>query len=231
MRPLFHVASRLLAAGLGAAAAGYAVHAGATWLRYGRPATPRPGEADSQLDRFMPQYDVVERHHIEVNAPPDVTLAAAIERSLDDSRIVRAIFRAREIVMGVTGSAKPVAGGLLSQTLALGWGILADVPGREVVVGAVTKPWEARPVFRAVADDKFLAFNEPDCVKIVWTLRADPIGDRRSIFRTETRAVATDAGARAKFRPYWALASPGIWLIRQLVLRPVKRDAERAKRD
>jgi hypothetical protein len=39
-----------------------------------------------------------------------------------------------------------------------------------------------------------------------------------SIFRTETRAVATDAVARAKFRRYWSFLSPGISLIRRAVL-------------
>ena len=50
------------------------------------------------------------------------------------------------------------------------------------------------------------------------------------MFRTETRAVATDQRARARFRKYWAFASPGIVLIRWLSLRPVKREAERRAR-
>jgi hypothetical protein len=56
-------------------------------------------------------------------------------------------------------------------------------------------------------------FDEPDDVKIAWTLRADSVSDRESIFRTETRVATTDADARAKFRRYWAFASPGITLI------------------
>jgi hypothetical protein len=58
----------------------------------------------------------------------------------------------------------------------------------------------------------FAAFAEPDYVKIVWMLRADPIGDTASIFRPETRAIATDLVARSKFRRYWSLLSPGIIL-------------------
>jgi hypothetical protein len=100
------------------------------------------------------------------------------------------------------------------------------MPDREIVVGAVTKPWEPNVTFRALPPDDFAAFSEPGFVKIAWTLRADPVDGGASIFRTETRAVATDAGARARFRRYWALASPGIALIRQLSLRPLKREAE-----
>jgi hypothetical protein len=48
-----------------------------------------------------------------------------------------------------------------------------------------------------------------------------------SLFRTETRVLATDARARAKFRRYWSLVSPGIIAIRWVMLQPVKREAER----
>jgi hypothetical protein len=113
---------------------------------------------------------------------------------------------------------------------ALGWGVLAEVPGREVVVGAVTKPWEANVTFRALPPDQFAAFSEPGYVKIVWTLRAEPITAGESLFRTETRAVATDATARATFRRYWALLSPGIIVIRWAVLGPVKSEAEQRAR-
>ena len=47
------------------------------------------------------------------------------------------------------------------------------------------------------------------------------------MFRTETRAVATDDFARLKFRRYWALVSPGVALIRQASLGPLKAEAER----
>jgi hypothetical protein len=33
--------------------------------------------------------------------------------------------------------------------------------------------------------------------------------------------------ARAKFRRYWAVVSPGVGLIRRMMLEPVKREAER----
>jgi hypothetical protein len=98
--------------------------------------------------------------------------------------------------------------------------------GLKPVVGAVTKPWEANPVFRSLPPDEFTCFNEPGYVKIAWTLRADSIGREESIFRTETRAVATDEDSRRKFRRYWAFLSPGIILIRKAMLPAMKREAE-----
>lgn len=216
-----------VAAGAGLAAAAYGTYAAASWFRYGSPPRGTERERDDLLDRFMPVYDVVERHQIDVAAPADVTLLAACEQDLLRLPLIRTIFKARELALGARPADTALPSGLLASTLKLGWGVLAEVPGRQIVVGAVTRPWEADVVFRAMPPDEFAAFWEPDLVKIVWTLRADPIDDETSIFRTETRAVATDAAARDRFRCYWAFASPGIGLIRMLSLPPLKRDAER----
>jgi hypothetical protein len=220
-------AFRCLSIAAGAAAAAYATYAGVAWLRYGHATRSTPENEDALLDRFMPVYDVAERHHISVGAPADVTFAAACETDLQQSAIVRAIFRAREVILGSEPDAAVRPRGLLAVTKSLGWGVLAEVPGREVVMGAVTQPWKADVVFRPLPPDVFIAFDEPGYVKIAWTLRADPMGPGRSVFRTETRAVATDPSARAKFRRYWSFLSPGIIVIRQLMLRPVKAEAER----
>lgn len=219
-----------LAAALGAAAAGYAACVAATWLRYGHPRPPASGDADQLLDRFMPVYEVVERHQARVEAPAHVTLAVAREMDLFHLPVVRALIKAREILLGARGEADDRPRGLLAEAEALGWCLLAEVPGREVVVGAVTRPWEADVTFRTVAADVFAAFDEPGYVKIVWTLRADPLAPQASTFRTETRAAATDRGARARFRRYWALFAPGIWLIRAISLAPLQAEAERRAR-
>jgi hypothetical protein len=115
-------------------------------------------------------------------------------------------------------------------TTSIGWGVLAEVPGRELIMGAVTQPWKPNVVFRALPPEEFAAFNDPDYVKIVWTLRADPVDATHSIFRTETRAVATNPHARRNFRRYWSFASPGIIVIRWMSLGPLKADAERRAR-
>jgi hypothetical protein len=208
-------------------AIGYATIVGMTWSRYGHVTSASPDERDPLLDQFMPEYEVAERHHVRVAAPAATTLAAAADTDLQQSRIVRAIFKARELVLGAEPDAATRPKGLLAQTTSLGWRVLSETPGREVVVGAVTQPWLPNVVFRGLAPDKFRTFHEPGYVKIVWTLRADPVGDTESIFRTETRVMTTDPTARAKFRWYWARFSPGIVLIRRVMLGLLKTEAER----
>ena len=218
------------AGALGVATSAYASWVGTTWLRYAHEAPGRAEGRDPLLDRVMPLYDVAERHHIHVAAPAEITFAAACEQDLMALPIVRAIFKAREILLGGEPDTMLRPRGLLAWSTSIGWGVLAEVPGREIVMGAVTQPWNANVVFRSLPPDAFVAFNTPDYVKIVWTLRADSTGPRTSVFRTETRVVTTDAGARAKFRWYWSRFSPGILLIRRLLLGPMRRDAERRAR-
>jgi hypothetical protein len=227
MRPHLRAGAKWLAAGIGLAAATYAAYVAVAWYRYGDPAQPGEEQYDALLDRFMPAYDVVERHRIRIAAPAAVTLAAAGEVDLQASGLIQTIIKARETILGAAPDTRPRPRGLLAEMQSLGWGVLADVPGREVVVGAVTRPWEANVTFRAVPPDQFAAFDEAGYVKIAWTLRADPITPTESLFLTETRAIATDRSARTTFRRYWSFLSPGIILIRRAILHPVKIEAER----
>jgi hypothetical protein len=215
------------AVGVAVAAASYATYVGVTWSRYGVTTSAAGEDSDPLLDRFMPAYDVMERHRAVVRAPAEITFAAACEMDLQRSRIIRAVFKGREWIMQSAPDRDPQPRAFVPQMRAIGWGVLAEIPGREIVMGAVTQPWKADVVFRALPPEEFERFREPDHVKIAWTLRVDPMGATESTFRTETRAVATDSIARAKFRRYWSFLSPGIVLIRRTAVRLVKTDAER----
>ena len=218
------------AAVLGAAAVSYAGYVGSAWLRFGHAPAPAENEADSLLDVFMPTYDVAEWHHVGVGAPADVTFGALMDLDLEESLLIRAVFKGREMLLGAEPKMKEGPRSLLAVTKELGWVVLADMPGHEIVMGAVTRPWESNVIFRGIAPEHFAAFNEPGYVKIVWTLRADAVSPYSSTARSETRAIATDASARRKFRWYWARFSAGIVLIREVSMRLVKKEAERRAR-
>ena len=226
-RQLVRYVGRALMYGAGLTVGAYAAYTGSTYLRYGHLRRPVGDEGDTLLDRFMPAYDVVERHQERIAAPAEITLAALCEVDPQQSSLVRAIFKGRELILGSEPDPSKRPRGLLALTQTLGWRVLAEIPGREVVLGAVTQPWKANVVFRGLAPDTFADFNEPDYVKIVWNLRADPVGLNESIARTETRVATTDPAARRKFQQYWSIFSPGITLIRRATLHLAKREAER----
>jgi hypothetical protein len=224
-------ALKAVAGGLALLAMPYAASVAATWYRYGRTRVLTGGNGSpegSLIDRFMPTCEVAERHEIEVNAPVEYTFAAARAMDVNRSPLLRAVFAVRTLPSRLRGTpAKQSSAPLLEETLALGWRILAETPGREVVVGSVTQPWRAEVTFRGVDPDAFAGFAEPGYGKIVWTLEALPLTSTSSRFRTQTRVSTTDPRARALFRRYWAALSPGIRLIRRESLKLVKGDAER----
>lgn len=201
-------------------------YAGTTWLRYGKRAKGR-GRADLLLDRFMPMYEVREYHQTRVRAPAELAYVVARELDLQRSSLVRAIFKGRELLMGAKPEPRDPPPDFLSEVLALGWRILAEEPGRELVMGAVTQPWRADVQFRGLAPEEFAAFSEPGYAKIAWTLAVQPAGPDSSVFHTETRVATTDPESRRHFRRYWAMVSPGVVLIRYEMLRQIRREAAR----
>jgi len=209
----------------------YAAYVGVTWYRYGHAQHAGTERSDRFLDSFLPAYDVAGHQEVFVAAPAQTAFSAGCEMNIQQSVIVRGIFRTRELVLDSRREEeKPRALGLVDQAKAWGWGVLAEEPGREIVLGAVTQPWDANVVFRALPPAEFAKFQEPGFVKVVWMLRVDPIGRTNSLASTETRVATTDSVSRAKFRRYWSWASPGMFMIRWISLRSARDEAERRAR-
>ena len=208
------------------AAAGYAALVVFNRAKYGKVKGCAEGAKDSLLDQFIPDPEIAEHHKIDVNAPADIVMATAKEMEFLKSPVIRAIVKVRELALGGEPDTREHPGKLIDQMQSIGWVILAERPGREIVLGAVTQPWVAAPVFRSIPSSEFRDFAEPGYVKIVWTLAADPIDEARSTFHTETRACTTDADARRRFRNYWSFVAPGVEVIRLAMLSPLRRAAE-----
>jgi len=81
-----------------------------------------------------------------------------------------------------------------------------------------------RAIFRL---RELLLRSEPDQVKLAWAREVTEVAPDVSRLAQETRAVATDAAARAKFLRHWRWAHFGIVAIRLLMLPAVRREAER----
>jgi hypothetical protein len=224
-------ALRYAAAGAGAGLLGCGGYVAVAWARYGR-ADPRRHPRDELLDRFLPEPEVDEYHRLKVRAPAAVTFAAAKQMDIQASLVVKGIFWLRAVPSLLQGQPFRPQGSrsVVAETLDQGWGVLAEVPDREIVVGAYTQPWHEQVTFRPLPPEQFAAFSEPGYVKIVWTLAAEPAGPGESWFVTRTRVAATDAESRKKFRRYWAPMSAGIILIRYAGLPLVRRQAQRQAR-
>jgi hypothetical protein len=105
--------------------------------------------------------------------------------------------------------------------VALGWTLLGESPGVELVLGQVGRPWKGDPnLDRApTTPEEFSGFAEPGFAKIVTSLRVDPYGHDSSILTLETRVATTDDRSRRRFRRYWLLIGPFSSLVRRAALR------------
>lgn len=175
----------------------------------------------SLLDPYIPVFDILERHSIRIHAPPERVFAAACDIDIDRIWLSRMIFRLREFLFGSHAPEPNLPQGFIAKMKALGWGVLSEAPGRAIVMGAVTQPWEANVRFRAITPAEFARNADPGLVKIAWSLWVEAEGTE-TVLRTETRAVATEGASRRRFRKYWWLVSPGIRLIRRAILRSVR---------
>ena len=183
-------------------------------------------------NKYMPAFDVREHHEARVAAPAVEAYAAL--RSFDFSRsfTIRLLFAIRTLPSRLRGQISGAPRGpFLEQVLASGWVILEELPGRELVAGAVTRPWEPVVKFRGLPPDQFATFAESGFAKIVWSIAASPVGPSSSIIFTETRVQTTDPASRRRFRVYWLVFGLGIRLIRWLALRMIRRDLARLRND
>lgn len=181
----------------------------------------------SPLAQFIPDPDIRERFETTIRAPADLVMEVAAHFDMQSIIAVRTIFWLRERLMRTARPAPRKPQGILEETMALGWGLLAAQPGRLVVCGAACQPWMANVKFSALPPGEFATYAGPDQVKIAWSLEAVALGPALTRFAQETRAVATDEQARVKFRRYWRWARFGIITIRVLMMPAVRRAAER----
>jgi hypothetical protein len=186
----------------------------------------RPLRQGSPASRFLPAPDASDSHEMLIHAPADAVFEQAATIDVGSLPLVRAIFWLRSKIIGD----RPVdrtPQGIVAETRGLGWGVLGYEPGRVLVMGAVTRPWQRNVTFRGIVPEEFRTFAEPNLVKIVWTLEVEPLGPTLTRLRTETRAEATDARARRRFALYWIVFCAGIHFIRWNMLWAIRRNAER----
>lgn len=170
------------------------------------------------IDRFLPRYDVASRHRILVRAPLEHVYAAARQVDLNGSTVTRWLFRLRGL---------PVPESLrLEGLLRLGFVLLGEDPGHELVLGVVGRFWAITGGLQRVEPEEFTGFDRPGYAKAAWNFRVEEGRDETSLLSTETRVLALDERSRRRFGWYWTVVGPFGGLIRKETLRLAKRRAE-----
>lgn len=152
------------------------------------------------LDQVLPRWHYRSQHALAVPAPAAEALAAARAVGVRDSLVVR-------VLLGLRGLPTPDAT-IEAALLAAGFAVVAEEPGRELVLAAVGRPW--RPLDRLRRDVDARTFDEPGWARMALSLSAVD-----GWLRSETRVLLTDEEARRRFARYWLLVKPFSGLVRR----------------
>jgi hypothetical protein len=168
------------------------------------------------LDKAMPEYDRREVHRRRIHAPADAIWAAAKELRGDEMTVMRALMGIRTLGRGPRAGDRTV----LASFRGMGFRLIAEEPGRELVVAGIGRFWLPSGGLRKVeSSEQFAAFAEPRYAKVAFNFRLEGLS-------TETRIAGTDAHARRRFGAYWLLVRPGSGLIRREWLRAIDKRAQ-----
>jgi hypothetical protein len=191
---------------------------------------------DTLLETLLPraQADARERHHTRVQAPPDAVMAALWRADLGGP-IVRALLALRALPAALAdarSARRRVAALLTRRGLTLGdlqrtgFVRLGERPGREVVLGLTGRFWTPGGGLLPTDPATWSAGPPAGTAQAAWSFSVS-VDDGATRLETETRVRCADAAARRAFGRYWLLVRPFSGLLRQRMLRSVRREAER----
>lgn len=180
-----------------------------------------------RIDRYLPDYDFVERHGCEVTASPDVVIAAAAAYRPESDPFFRRAIALREAPMRglrrLMRRRDPAPASFGMQNF-----LLLEQTAESLVYGLVGRFWRADYGLVTLADGlAYRSFDEPGVPKLALAFSTEAIGDGRTRLSTETRVFCPDRGAWLRFAPYWYVIRPVSGLIRSRILASIKRQSER----
>lgn len=191
------------------------------------------------IDDFMPAYDRHEVHAIRVRATPEGIFGAIRTVTPGEIQLFSTLMWLRSLPARIAGRAPipPLLAGeprslparpILELAARSGFLPLGEEADHELVIGSIGRFWRLWGSAPLEIDGprEFLAFDRPDYAKAVLNFLAEEEGGGWTRVTTETRVLATDAGARRKFALYWLVIHPGSAAIRRAWLAAVKRRAE-----
>jgi deazaflavin-dependent oxidoreductase (nitroreductase family) len=196
--------------------------------------------AERLIDQVLPHSDLAVTHAGVFPVPPQVCYQTARRLDLFQVPLIRALIGLRglpqRLADTLTGRRTPAAPARptlrLGDDLAgLGFSLLGETPGVELVWGQVSCPWKPLASWTGGprTPEEFAGFDQPGFAKIAFSLSVDAGGDGASILTMETRVALTDDQSRRRFRRYWLLIGPFSALIRRLALRLLAAELRRPK--
>jgi hypothetical protein len=185
------------------------------------------------IDDVMPRWEVGSRHHIVVNAGVTETYAAIRSANLGAHPMMRVMLGLRALpgafVSGKLGElgARASAPITFADFEARGFHIVAESAPTDMLIGLEGAFWTVSGRLRPVSAADFRTPVPASLARAAWSFSVETTSQTSCVLRTETRVLTGSAAARRRFRLYWAVVGVGSGLIRRMMLRAIKGEAER----
>jgi hypothetical protein len=169
--------------------------------------TSQPSTTATLLDRVLPCYEFRGKVTRSMHASPPTIFRALREVTPSDMPLAAALGNVRYLPGRLTGRVPALAPGR-SFWESADFDILAEEPGREIVIGSIGRLHDLRDQQFVPLTDlaTFKRFQHPDFQKLAISVRAEPTG-RTGTTRVimEHRTLPLGPTARWKFAIYWWL--------------------------
>lgn len=208
-------------------AAGLAVSIGALLLPTDESRIESPS---TRLDEFSPLFEFRERHSVPIDAPKVLVWEAVKTVTADEISFFRELTWVRRL--GRPGPESilnaPERLPILEVATRTSFLLLAEEPGREIVIGTVVLAPPGTNFSGERSPERFRSLEAPGFAKATMNFLLEDKGGETCILSTETRVHATDPSARRRFAAYWRVIYPGSALIRRTWLGAIRQRAEAA---
>lgn len=169
--------------------------------------------------KFLGEYHFSAAHSIRISATPSTVYAILTEMDFSESWLVRFLFKLRGLPRyaghGIEGLRK------------MGFILLDQQQDKEVMLGLIGQFWKAKGSIVKCTAEEFSTFTNPDFAKATWLFAIRPIDGNQIELFTETCIGCADEHARKKFARYWFFIGPFSGLLRMVILKSIKRKAEK----
>jgi hypothetical protein len=174
------------------------------------------------LLRYLPRWHFQEKHSILIAASPEVIFALAERLDVSDSSIIRFLYWLR----GMPARALNKQGMQSTRFIEL-----EKISNQEIIIGLIGQFWKPNGNLQLFKPTEFIDFRRAEFLKAVWNFKIIPSSPTVSLLETETRVECLDRIAYKKFSRYWFFIRPFSGLIRNEMLRAIKKKAERSLRE
>jgi hypothetical protein len=169
------------------------------------------------LEKYLPQYHYSTRHEMLISASPEKIFELADRLDLNGSPMIRFLFWLRGIPSHMRNR-KDLQGGNFIE--------LERTPSQEIIIGLIGQFWKANGNLQRFEADEFKSFQQPGFLKAVWNFQLIPQSATLTLLTTETRILCTDNVSRKRFSWYWFFIRPFSGIIRNEILKMIRKKAE-----